>query len=329
MKIPGLVDLQVNGFKGADFSGAELSADGFATACREILNSGTSAFLPTLVSSRAEVYRQNLPIIANVVRQEEFAGRVLGIHLEGPFISGADGARGAHDERWVRHCDIEYLRQLLDWAGGQVRLLTVAAGIDGVEELIELAISEGVTVSLGHHMADPAAIERAVAAGACALTHLGNGVPATLDRYDNPIWAGLANDDVSAMIITDGHHLPDSVIKAFVRVKGIERIIVTSDAAPIAGMLPGRYETLNNVVVLDESGRLYNPQTGYMVGSSATMLDCMNYLASLRMLTVEELVQVGFDNPLKLIGVEPSALGPMREIAFDEETALFTAVQNE
>ena len=284
--------------------------------------------MPTVVTSSPKVYRHNLPLIANVLRQEEFAGRMLGIHLEGPFISPADGARGAHDERWVRHADIEYLRQLLDWAEGQVRLLTVAAGIDGIKEIIECAIGEGVTVSLGHQMADSAAIDRAAAAGARALTHLGNGVPAVLDRHNNPIWAGLANDDFFAMIITDGHHLPDSVIKTFIRAKALEKIIITSDASPIAGMPPGRYETLNNAVVLDESGRLYNPQTGYMVGSSATMLDCMNYLASLRMPTVEQLVRVGFDNPLKLIGVDASAIRPMREIVFDEETALFTPVEN-
>lgn len=327
MKIPGLIDLQVNGFKGVDFSDAQLGVESFTTACRQILASGTSAFLPTVVTSSPKVYRHNLPLIANVLNQEEFAGRLLGIHLEGPFISPADGARGAHDGRWVRDADIEYLRQLLDWAGAQVRLLTVAAEVDGIEKLIEYAASEGITVSLGHQMADATAINRAAAAGACALTHLGNGVPAVLDRHKNPIWAGLANDDVSAMIITDGHHLPDSVIKTFIRAKGIERIIITSDASPIAGLLPGRYETLNNAVVLDESGRLYNPQTGYMVGSSTTMLDCMNYLASLRILTVEQLIRVGFDNPLKLIGVEPSALRPMREILFDEEMALFTPAQ--
>ncbi len=327
MKIPGLVDLQVNGFRGVDFSDAQLSTESFTTACREIFAVGTSAFLPTVVTSSSEVYRHNLPLMANVLKHEGFAGRLLGIHLEGPFISAADGARGAHDGRSVHLADIEYLRQLLDWAGGQVRLLTVAAGIDGVEELIECAVGEGITVSLGHQMADSAAIERAAAAGACALTHLGNGVPAVLNRHNNPIWAGLANDDVCAMIITDGHHLPDSVIKTFIRAKGIERIIITSDASPIAGLPPGRYETLNNVVVLDESGRLYNPQTMYMVGSSATMLDCMNYLASLRILTIEQLVQVGFGNPLKLIGVDPSAVRPMREIVFDEETALFTAAQ--
>lgn len=327
MKIPGLVDLQVNGFKGADFSDARLSEESFTTACREILAAGTSAFLPTVVTSSSEVYRHNLPLIAKVIGREEFAGRLFGIHLEGPFISAADGARGAHDGRWIQHADLEYLRQLLDWAGGQVRLLTVAAEVDGIEGVIEYAANEGITVSLGHQMADSEAIDRAVAAGACALTHLGNGVPAVLDRHNNPIWAGLANDDVCAMIITDGHHLPDSVIKTFIRAKGVDRIIVTSDASPIAGMPPGRYETLNNIVVLDEGGRLYNPQTGYMVGSSATMLDCMNYLASLRMCAVEQLIQVGFGNPLKLIGVDPSEVRPMSEIAFDEETALFTPAQ--
>jgi len=329
MKIPGLVDLQVNGFRGVDFSCARLGADSFAAACRQMLACGTSAFLPTVVTSSSEVYRHNLALIAKVVAREEFAGRLLGIHLEGPFISPADGARGAHDRRWIQRADLQYLRQLFDWADGQVRLLTVAAGIDGIEELIEYAVGEGVTVSLGHHMADPAAIERAVAAGARALTHLGNGVPAMVDRHDNPIWAGLANDDVCAMIITDGHHLPAGVIKAFVRVKGADGIIITSDASPIAGLPPGRYNALGNAVILDENGRLYNPKTGYMVGSSAVMLDCMNYLASLGILTAGQLVRAGWDNPLKLIGVDPSEVRPMREMAFDEETALFRATQAE
>ncbi len=182
MKIPGLVDLQLNGFKGVDFSDAQLGVESFTTACRQILASGTSAFLPTVVTSSREVYRHNLPLIANVLKHEEFAGRLLGIHLEGPFISPADGARGAHDGRWVHHADIEYLRQLLDWAGGQVRLLTVAADIDGVEELIECAVGEGITVSLGHQMADSAAIERAAAEINGPSRCMPNSLPANSSR---------------------------------------------------------------------------------------------------------------------------------------------------
>ena len=318
MNIPGLVDLQVNGYKGVDFSGAELAEEQFVRACGEIHDSGTTGFLATLVTSGREVYRRNLGIISKVIEGGEFAGRLLGVHLEGPFISPVDGARGAHCAEWVCEPDVGYLKELLDWGGGHVRMLTVAAETAGSEDLARLAVEAGVTVSLGHQMAGAADIGRLVEAGARALTHLGNGVPAVLDRHENPIWAGLGVETLSAMIITDGHHLPDGVIKTFVRAKGVEKIIVTSDASPIAGLRPGRYETLGNEVVLAENGKLYNPATGYMVGSSATMLDCMNYLASLGFLTVEELVRMGYHNPLDLIGVDGGEVRGGREVLFDE-----------
>src|SRR5512143_1911214 len=100
-QLPGLIDLQVNGYKGVDFSGDHLTEEDFARACRQLLDAGTTAFLPTLITSAAEVYAHNLPLITKVLRQEEFQGRVLGIHLEGPFISTEDGARGAHSTQWV------------------------------------------------------------------------------------------------------------------------------------------------------------------------------------------------------------------------------------
>jgi N-acetylglucosamine-6-phosphate deacetylase len=323
MKIPALIDLQVNGYKGVSFSDMDLTEEAFAAACMEILTETTSAFLATVITSSEEVYRRNLPLMAKVMGRKEFGGRLLGIHLEGPFISAAEGARGAHDIQWVRVANVELLRRMFEWAQGRVRLITVAAELEGIEPLIEYAAGAGAAVSLGHQMAGCDATGRAAAAGARALTHLGNGTPAMLGRHANPIWSGLAHDGLSAMIITDGHHLPAALIRTFIRAKGVERIIVTSDVSPIAGLPAGRYETLGNAVVLDGGGRLYNPQTGYMVGSSATMIDCMNYLAGLRLLSAEELVRVGFANPLALIGCDAGAVRPVRDVLYDEAAGRF------
>ena len=113
VQIPGLVDLQVNGYKGVDFSGADLTEEEFAQACRELLDAGTTAFLPTLITSPTEVYQRNLPLIAGVLGREEFRGRVPGVHLEGPFIATEDGARGAHNAEWVRKPDPSYLQELV------------------------------------------------------------------------------------------------------------------------------------------------------------------------------------------------------------------------
>ena len=114
----------------------------------------------------------------------------------------------------------------------------------------------------------------------------------------------MANDDLTAMIITDGHHLPADLIKCIVRVKGAERIIVTSDAAPIAGFPPGRYNCWGNDAVLEPDGLFHNPEKGCLVGSSASMKDCVNYLRSLNLLSEEELKMVSRTNQLKMIGCE-------------------------
>ncbi len=323
MVVPGLVDLQVNGYRGVDFFSPALTEDSFAGACRQMLKEGASAFLPTIITSGGDVYEHNLPIMAKVIHSDEFRGRVLGIHLEGPFISSAEGARGAHNAQWVRKPDLAYLKHLLDLAGHRVKLITIAAEPDGADELTQFAAENGIAVSLGHQTAGVEDLQRLAKAGARALTHLGNGVPLTVPRHDNPIFAGLAVDELSAMIITDGHHLPAGLIKTIVRTKGADKCIVTSDATTLSRMGPGEYDSAGNKVVLDESGRIYNPETGYLVGSSATMLDCMNYLASLDLLSVEGLVQAGFYNPLALIGLSEDNLAEVGVLEYDEQRGLF------
>jgi N-acetylglucosamine-6-phosphate deacetylase len=172
-------------------------------------------------------------------------------------------------------------------------------------------------------MAKEEDLSKLVQAGAVSLTHLGNGVPRLLDRHENPVWAGLANDDLTAIIITDGHHLPASLLKTIIRTKGSERCVIVSDATFPAGLEPGRYHVLGHDVVLDETGLLYDPQTGYLAGSSAMMLDCMNHLSSLDLVSMNELLAMGFYNPLKLIGLNPDDVGKGRDVYYDEKNKAF------
>ena len=323
IKIKGLVDLQVNGYKGVHFSNINLTRDDFIMACRCVFEAGTTAFLPTMITSPKKVYEHNLPIMAAVLQETEFHGKLLGFHIEGPFISAQDGARGAHDTQWISKPDIEYLKQLIDWADGQVKLLTIAADPEGAEKLASYAMSRGIAVSLGHQMASEADLARLVQAGAVSLTHLGNGVPAMLSRHENPVWAGLGNDDLVAMIIADGHHLPVSILKTIIRTKRPERCVVVSDSSSPAGLPAGQYEALGHKVVLEEDGLLRDLTTGYLGGSSASMLQCMNHLASLDLVNIDDLLAMGFDNPLALIRLGPDNVAQGRDILFDQENKIF------
>ncbi|MDA3927030.1 MAG: amidohydrolase family protein [Kiritimatiellae bacterium] len=322
--LPGFVDLQVNGWKGVDFSAPGLSDSSFAEACRGVLSSGIAAFLPTIITSDPEIYASSLPVIARAMKSAEFAGRVLGVHIEGPFISPEDGARGAHPLSAVKELDSDFLERLIELSDGSIKLLTVAAELKGIEEFIKYATARGICVSLGHQMAGSADVVRAAVAGAKALTHLGNGVPLTVNRHENPILAGLVEDDLTAMLITDGHHLPASLIKIALRVKGIERVVVVSDATALTGLPPGNYQMFGSDVVLSEKGRLYNPATGYLAGSGSSMLQCMNHLASLKILTWKELMQIGYTNPIQMINVVPAAGECL--IQYDEDLCRFSVI---
>ena len=317
LPIPGFVDLQVNGFEGVDFSRAGLTEAEAYIAFRSLLGMGTAAFLATVITSPLEVYERNLPLIARALARPEFRGRVLGIHIEGPFISAEPGAVGAHDARFVRPPDAALLARLIELGQGTVRLLTVAPEIPGADRLIRDAVGKGVAVSIGHTLASELDLAKAAAAGATALTHLGNGLPNQVHRHINPVWAGLANDALTAMIITDGHHLPPALIKTIIRAKGVDRIVVVSDASPAAGLPPGRYQLLGNDAVLEPSGRLHNPAKQCLVGSSATMVQCMTHLVSLGIVSLDELLQVGFFNPLRLIGAPPASVPAGPGMCFD------------
>lgn len=323
MNIPGFVDLQVNGYRRVNFSSPRLTDESFARACDDVLEQGAAAFLPTMITCTDDVYEQNLKIISSVIASPQYRRRVPGIHVEGPFLSRKSGAIGAHNPQWVKKPDVGFLEKMQVWAGGHLKLITLAAEAKGADVLARHAVDMGIAVSLGHQSAAPENLELLTRVGATAITHLGNGMPNKVHRHNNALLYGLAADDLTAMIITDGYHLPAHLIKVIIRTKGVDKIIVTSDAAPLAGLEPGTYQSMGNLAILEESGLLHNPEKKCLVGSSATILQCMNHLASLHLLTLPELLKVGFYNPLTLINIEPQTLQAPTSLAFDDTKGIF------
>lgn len=301
--IPGFVDLQVNGYRGVHFSAPGLTLEKVNSVSRDLLSCGVVAYCPTMVTSPMEIYRSNLPVLAQAAESNEGA-KILGIHLEGPFINPQ--AKGVHCETFIQEPSIQVFEELRKLAGGRISILSLAAEIPGALELIEEVTRKTETaVSLAHHLADRDTIYRARDAGARACTHVGNGLPDLIHRHLNPIWPILACDDLYAMIISDGYHLPEDMLKVIVRSKGPDRLIVTSDIVHIAGLAPGEHDFGGLPVVLEESGHLHVKGAYQLAGSASTMFQCMNHLASLGLLSREELHQVGYTNPLQLLRVNP------------------------
>jgi N-acetylglucosamine-6-phosphate deacetylase len=308
--LAGFVDLQVNGFAGVGFSDPGLDEERAAGALRGLVADGTALLLPTLITAEPAVYERNLPLLARLIARQEFAPHCPGLHLEGPFLCPADGAAGAHRPALMRAGDSEQLDRLWRLADGRIRLLTVAPGIAGATALIAHARRLGITVSLGHHLAGADDLARAVDAGATALTHLGNGLPHLVDRHRNPLIDGLAEDRLQAMVIGDGHHLPWNLLKVILRAKGLERCALVSDAAPVANHPPGTYACLGGTGVIDGAGRLADPATGYLMGSTFTIRRVVN--ATRRALGLDDATmrRLAIANPLRLIGLaEPVIAG--------------------
>ncbi len=294
-------DLQVNGAFGVDFSSATLTELEFMRCVESILEAGVSRFLPTIITSDMATYRRNLPMMLEAIERANLSYELPGFHLEGPFISDKAGAVGAHTPEYVQKPTPEALRTLNEIAGNRILMMTFAAEVEGAVETIAEAKNLGIVASLGHQLANS---EEMAKASAECLTHLGNGIPNMIPRHHNAIWSGLANDDLTAMIITDGHHLPPEVIKAIIRVKGADRVIVTSDASLAANLPPGRYHIFDNDAILEENGKLHNPEKECLVGSAMLMPRCIEFLKTLNLLDEQELEKVCWLNQHKLLNIK-------------------------
>lgn len=302
MIIKGFVDLQVNGLLGIDFSRQGLTLQDVRKVTLELIERGTVAYCPTLVTSPFEIYKENLAVFAAAMHSDEIGKHILGIHLEGPFISPEKGARGVHDEKSIREPSIDDFKRLQEWAEGNIVMLTLDPERLNAERLIRYACAQGVVVSLGHHFASERALKMAVEAGAKCSTHLGNAIPNLIPRHQNPLWWQLSCDGLYGTFITDGHHLPPAFIKTALRAKSIDKFIVISDASPLACMPAGIYNVFDKKVRIEESGRIYCDESASLAGSHSTMQECMSFLFSLNLLSEEELWKVSVENPLKLLG---------------------------
>ena len=209
LELPGFFDLQVNGFAGVDFNSPTLTPDAIDEALARMREVGVTRCLPTIITSSFDRFAASVRPLA---RHRSTA--IVGIHMEGPYLSPEDGYRGAHLKEHVVPASVDDFERRQDAADGRIVLVTLAAEVSGATELIEHAVRTGIRVAIGHSAASPSQIADAIAAGATLATHLGNGCAAMLPRHPNVIWELLAADDVLASVIVDGHHLPPSTVKS-------------------------------------------------------------------------------------------------------------------
>lgn len=298
---PGFIDIQVNGYQGRDFSSPSLSEEDALQVVRSLQPTGTTSFLPTIITNARKTSVQNIRTIRSVAQSEQASGAILGFHMEGPFISSQDGPRGAHDERYVRDPDITEYEDWQSAAEGTVRIVTLAPERSGALKFIERIVHDGVVAAIGHTIASESRIREAVAAGAHLSTHLGNGSPQTMHRFNNHIWPQLAHDGLTASIIADGYHLPPSVLTVFGRTKGVDHVILVSDVGPLAGFSPGVYSWGSLRIRVYPDGHLQIEGSEFLAGAGHLLDRCVAQYC--RRFSLAEAVRAATINPARLLNL--------------------------
>lgn len=300
---PGLVDLQVNGFRGHDVNADDITPDTLVALTQELWREGVTSYLPTVITASEDKILHALDAIATARRSDALiAHSIVGIHVEGPYLSPEDGPRGAHDTAHLRDPSIAELDRWQAAAQGLVRIVTLAPERVGALSYIAEAADRGVLTSIGHCTPTAETVRAAATAGATLSTHLGNGTHSLLPRHPNHLWAQLAADDLTAMFIADGHHLPTDALTAMIRAKGTERAILTSDSAALAGAAPGTYLTpVGGHVVVEDSGRLSLHGTALLAGSGHSLRACLEWALQHLPFDTDELIRMASHNPRRLL----------------------------
>jgi len=298
VELPGLFDLQVNGFGGIDFNAADLTADRVGEALQRMRSTGVTRCLPTLITSSFEQFAASARVLSRMT-----CAAIAGIHMEGPYVSPEDGARGAHPREHVKPATVDDFNRRQDAAGGRIVLVTLAPEVAGAVRLVEHLVAAGVRVAIGHTAATSEQIADAIAAGATLATHLGNGCAQMLPRHPNVIWELLAADAVLASVIVDGHHLPPATVKTMVRAKGERRTILVTDAVAAAGCAPGRYTIGNVTSELSADGRVSLPGTPYLAGSALTLDRAIANTVRFTGLAIDDVVPMASTIPASCLGM--------------------------
>ena len=301
---PAFFDPQINGCLGVSFNSSSLTPEQVRTVADECRRHGIGAFCPTLITGSFDALRHGFATLSNLIDADaDLAARMPCFHLEGPYLSGEDGPRGAHPKEHIHDPDWDEFRRWQDAAGGRIRMVTVAPERPGALAFIENLTAAGVVVAIGHTAASGAQIRDAVTAGARTSTHLGNGCHATLPRHDNYVWEQLAHDGLWMSVIADGHHLPPAVVRCFVRAKGVARTLLTSDAGSLAGMPPGRYREWGTDLEVLPSGKIVVAGTPFLAGSGHFTDVCVGNVIATAGVSLRDAVEMATTRPRELLGL--------------------------
>ncbi len=297
MLVPGFLDLHTHGGDNVDVNAA--TAEDFAQISRFFARNGTTGWLCSILTDTEEQTLWSIGQAREAMAAPIAGARLLGIHLEGPFLSPE--YKGAMPEHLLKKGDAALFRRYQQAAGGTVRYLTVAPEVEGVVDMIR-EISGEVAVAIGHSGADYETAIRAIDAGARACTHTFNAM-GLFHQHRPSIMGAVLERPVYCEAICDGRHLHPGTVRMLLACKGWDRVAAVTDSIQAAGLPDGRYKLgVNDVVVEDGDAKLAS--NGVRAGSTLTTGQALKNLAAFTGQPVERVLPLLTLNPARLIGME-------------------------
>lgn len=326
--IPGLIDLHFHGCMGYDFCDGEQEA--IAEIARYEASVGVTGIAPATMTLPAEALEEILSVGAAYKRHAREGAELLGVNMEGPFISAAK--KGAQDARNIVPCSTEIAERFLRASEGLVKFIGIAPedNPDFLEFIKEM--KDKVHISLAHTNADYDTAMAAFNAGADHAVHLYNAMPAFTHRAPGVIGAVADSPQVYAELICDGIHVHPAVVRATFRMLGEDRIVFISDSMRATGMPDGQY-TLGGLDVMVKGRRAVLVSDGALAGSATNLMDCMRTAVKDMKIPLETAVACATVNPAKSLGVYDTrgsiSIGKKADLVLlDEELKIRAVIMN-
>lgn len=295
---PGLIDAHFNGALGVGFNHA--SEQAMVGLFEQLPQHGITAVMPTLITApKADLVHQVMLLEGIIISTlDKHSSRIVGLHLEGPFIN--PDYRGAHPKEHILPLTKDHCADLLS---PNTRRVTIAPEMGQNLSFIPELTEKGIACAIGHTGADADMAQRAIAAGATYVTHLFNAMRSFHHREPGVAFACLMDERTTIELIADGYHLAPETIDLILRLKSHDKLVVTTDSNPLAGLKPGTQIEFGGQTIRVENNQTVNGE-GKLAGSHLFLADHVRNLVKWGLLPFEKAVQLATGNPARYLGVE-------------------------
>lgn len=278
----GLVEQHIHGAFGIDFMSCTIEE--MLEVAKKLAKYGVTAFFPTIMTDELDIIKERISVVKKAVElQNNKMAQIVGVHLEGPFISA--NKLGIHEKKYIQPLNIDIYKKIED---DIIKIVTLAPELDN--DLIDYLKSKDVKLSAGHcEASDLSKVEQ--------VTHLYNAMGVFSHRDNSTVVKALTNDNIYTEIIADSMHICDDVLKLTFKQKPLNKILLISDALPLAHS-DKKEQIFAEQVIYNRNGKLVN-ETGTFAGSSMLLCDIIKNLSDKSLLKIEDALVCASSNQLK------------------------------